>query len=232
MKKAGEAGLEFDIQHGEHFNLLHHDVYEIARGWICSRMVKTAWFGTPCNTWSTARRGPPGGKMPCSLRSAEFVMGLPALEAKDREKVRVGNLLAARAAELQRRCQELKIPWGEENPGSSFLWQHSWRRKMEKVAEVYYVDYCSYGTVFRARTRLQISAGRRTQAFEGHLCRGRGTCTFSGRPHDRLSGPDGSTFKTARKNAYPPALCRALARLLLASASCGLAAARWRFWKP
>ena len=43
-------------------------------------------------------------------------------------------------------------------------------------------------------------------------CTGRGRCCFSGRPHDQLTGPHKGEFATERTNAYPAALCAALAR--------------------
>ena len=190
-------------------------------GWIKSGLVAVLWLGTPCSGFSRARRGPPGGRFPCALRSAEHLSGLPDLPARDRELVRTSNLLAARAAAIQRLCIQLGVPGGEENPASSFLWDLPSRKKTHQHPRVltFRVDYCSCGCPFRARTRLHIWHAQRPvprrHTLDALVCKGRGICEHSGRPHERLSGSKNDQFLTVMKSAYPKKLSQRLASMLL-----------------
>jgi hypothetical protein len=59
---------------------------------ISSGPVLAVWFDFPCTTWSRARRA--DGRGPGPLRDdGDGLHGLPDLSAKDKAKVREGNLL-------------------------------------------------------------------------------------------------------------------------------------------
>eukprot|EP00959_Pyramimonas_sp_CCMP1952_P427894 8961217-Pyramimonas_sp.AAC.1 len=63
----------------------------------------------------------------------------------------------------------------------------------------YIVDYCAFGTPWRARTRLNMF-NVKCPALEGAKCKGRGTCSSSGKPHYQLDGPTGKGgFLTRQK---------------------------------
>ena len=66
------------------------------------------WLGTPCNTWSRARRG--GGNGPAPIRDSNHLWGLPNLSEKDQSKIEVGNALLKFSAAVFRLCVSLKIP--------------------------------------------------------------------------------------------------------------------------
>ena len=57
--------------------------------WLRSGCVKFVHFGTPCTTFSRARKEGDGGPPP--LRTDLFLNGVPILDAKDKEKVRMGT---------------------------------------------------------------------------------------------------------------------------------------------
>eukprot|EP00974_Lingulodinium_polyedra_P120765 11176350-Lingulodinium_polyedra.AAC.1 len=61
--------------------------------------------------------------MPSALRSAAHPRGLPNLGRADQAKVTEGNALADKAGQLQRLAFAMRLPGGEENPATSFLWQ-------------------------------------------------------------------------------------------------------------
>eukprot|EP00969_Alexandrium_andersonii_P230786 10192963-Alexandrium_andersonii.AAC.1 len=60
-------------------------------------------MGTPCETFSRARTGPPG---PRPLRSSEFPYGLPkdALTPGEHEQVRLGTYFALQSIRLAEQC--------------------------------------------------------------------------------------------------------------------------------
>lgn len=74
-------------------------------------------MGTPCTTWSRARKDDGG---PPPLRDdAEFLWGFHNLSPSDQRKIEDGNQLlhcSVRVAEL---CTKLLVPWVLENPASS-----------------------------------------------------------------------------------------------------------------
>ena len=225
--------MAWDIVFGDHFDLRSRTAYRTLVGWITSGLVKVIWFGTPCEGFSRARRGPPGGRMPCALRSSEFPRGLPDLPEQDAQKLALSNFLGDKAGRLQQIAYDMRIPGGEENPASSFLWLQPERQKMQERSScrTYTVDYCYYGTPWRARTRMHIWHTPESASLQRARCHGRGICEHSGRPHLVLSGASSGAFLTKRKNNYPPKMCQTLAALLQNAASNFKTASLWQKMK-
>ena len=67
----GEAVVAWDIVFGDHFDLRYRTAFTTLVGWITSGLVKVIWFGTPCEGFSRARRGPPGGRLSKSKAASE-----------------------------------------------------------------------------------------------------------------------------------------------------------------
>ena len=196
-------------------DLLDDRIFQLLVGWISTGKVAGIWVGTPCNSFSRARRGKPrpdGRGMPVQLRSATFPEGLPhRMSANDEQAVRLGNALASRARRLLVIAEKRRLPSAEENPFQSFLWSLPSRVKSDQHQD-HKVDYCFFGTAWRARTRIRTHSFRWMHAPP--CCSGRGVCSFSGLPHDHLSGsaPQHRGFKTKLKQAYPIGLCKSLAK--------------------
>jgi hypothetical protein len=231
LREKGEAVISFDISLGRHFDLNNMVVRSVVSGWFKSRLVRLAWFGTPCNSWSRARRGPPGGRYPCALRDKDNINGLSLLSSKDLAKVVAANSLAKYVGYLLRLCLRWNNPAGEENPASSFLWLMPSRQHLCKFAKEYVVDYCACSTPYRARTRLRLFGCAASCLLGSMMCHGRGVCDFSGQKHLQLSGAEKGMFRTVRKDAYPRKLCLTLAALLVQAASDRRAAALWAVFK-
>ena len=85
-------------------------------------------FGTPCSSFSQARKDDGG---PPPLRSAAHITGLPGLSTRDQAKVELGNLFVEVTAELIGWCHRYQVRWSIENPATSFIW------KMPKLKEVW-----------------------------------------------------------------------------------------------
>ena len=178
-------------------------------------LVWGMWFGTPCNSFSRARRGPPGSKMPRQLRSELHPRGLPGLPPGDQAQVVLGNACADRAEVLAAQAYRRGLPGGEENPATSWLWTLPSRARRAARLHVTdrVVDYCAFGTPFRARARLQLWHLRPAPRLSSCRCVGRGVCSFSGRPHLQLTGATSKEgFLTTKKNRYPDGLCKILAK--------------------
>ena len=109
-----------------------------------------------CSSWSRARRGPPGSSMPCALRSAQHVMGLPNLAPRDLQKVRIGNLMYKLALEIIHLCLKHGVVGYLENPRSSWLFKTKGfiRLVQSKQAHLVDGDMCQYGTAYKKPTRI------------------------------------------------------------------------------
>ena len=203
----------------------------MVQGWIRANLVWGLWLGTPCSSFSRARRAPPESKFPSALRSADHPRGLSNLGAKDHAKLVEGNSLADRAGLLQRAAHARGLPGGEENPANSFLWCLPSRTRFLQQRAVHdtVIDYCAFGTPFRARTRLRTWGPPPPPALLKARCTGRGTCSCTGCPHEQLSGraPGAHSFQTGRKNSYPRRLCSILARHLVAARRAKQASNMW-----
>ena len=103
----GLAVVNVDTSVHPALNLLDDNVFQLLVGWLSSGVVAGIWAGTPCNSFSRARRGKqqsPGGRgMPMQLRSASCPEGLPHLmRAADIQAVRFGKCTGiARAPSLE-----------------------------------------------------------------------------------------------------------------------------------
>ena len=130
---AGEAGLSQAVQaesipifppieiEFNHFVLQSVDLLDPAVLSHVKSLISDGWvlgihFGTPCSSFSIARKNDGG---PPPLRSKAALWGFQHLRGKDLEKVRLGNDIAVQLAML---CHDHGIPWSVENPAGSFLW--------------------------------------------------------------------------------------------------------------
>ena len=90
LRKLGYAVITFEIDDGPEFDLTKATVQNMIGGWIRGGCVLGILFGTPCSSWSSARRGvpgTPGGPM----RTKLYPMGLPNLSPADQHRVTIGN---------------------------------------------------------------------------------------------------------------------------------------------
>ena len=208
----GVPSINVDVAVHPALNIMNDEVMRVLTGWVSSGIVGGLWSGTPCNSFSSALRGGPTSRMPQQLRSAACPAGLPHItDPKLLAKIHLGNGLASRARCLLTLAEQRAIPSGEENPWSSHLWALPSRADTSAHKD-YKVDYCSYGTPYRARTRLRLHSF--TWTSPPTTCTGRQRCAFSGRPHEQLTGvdPKSRSFKTKQKQVYPARLCSSLGR--------------------
>ena len=95
-------------------------VMEKLRNWSSSGVLALVHFGTPCTTFSRARKY--GDNGPDPIRSKEFLFGIPGISAHDAEKVRFGTLFLDITIELAKLVAGHGGHWSIENPLSSMMW--------------------------------------------------------------------------------------------------------------
>ena len=109
--------------------------------------VVAVHFGLPCGTCSKARGIPleDGSAGPPSLRSFDFLHGLPDLTELDQAKVSAANSLYSWADKFIQRPEARNIIWTVENPGNSWLWELPELTFAIMHGSFAYLHPCAYG---------------------------------------------------------------------------------------
>ena len=220
LRTRGAAVMEFELDRGAQYDLTRKGVRRLLLGWVRAGVVRGAWLGTICKSWSRARRGPPGSSWG-PIRSAKHIYGFPDLSASDRSKILVGNATMRQSAEFIHACIRAHIPVILENPVASMLWLAPPIRSQlsSNSCQIISVDQCQTGARWRKRTRL---AGWHCPILSlQQLCTGRkGQCNRTKKPHIVLSGSskEHGVLWTALAQTYPDPFCRAGAGALFTAA--------------
>eukprot|EP00971_Amphidinium_carterae_P171496 3399555-Amphidinium_carterae.1 len=86
------------------------------QNWLLSEVVLHVHFGTPCTTFSRARRHDGG---PPPLRSSGSPEGLASLSTTQQARVDEGNRFLDITLELIVTAHHARVTWSLENPASS-----------------------------------------------------------------------------------------------------------------
>ena len=84
-------------------------VLNFVEGWFRSFSAVGVWVGTPCTSWSRARRGPPKSGW-CAIRDNNHLLGLLGLREFDQERIRIGIGTARMSARIARLCVTFRTP--------------------------------------------------------------------------------------------------------------------------
>lgn len=69
LQEAGHAAVAVDIQRGEEHDCTDPGVLQTIEALVTEGHMKGVFLAPPCSSWSAARRGKPGGKMPKPVRN-------------------------------------------------------------------------------------------------------------------------------------------------------------------
>ena len=166
--------------------------------------------GTPCNTFSAARKldgGPP------PLRSAQEPMGLAQLSSDNEALVLLGNLFLLRSVELCLIVFHLGGDFSIENPLQSLLWATPPCCELQQACRAIEVDFdqCAFGAPSMKPTRLLVSS-ELFGAMRVH-CPGN-------HHHEVLKGKVWNNkinrwvFKTKQAQVYPEPMCTRMAEII------------------
>lgn len=147
----------------------HHILREVSSGrlWFVR-------FGTPCSSFSLARKDDGG---PPPLRSKDKLWGLPGLAPHGRSKVEAGNMFMEISAKLIQACRAAHIGWSLENPAGSYLWLMPPIAALCEQAGVrrYELDVCQFGSPHMKPTAIVPNMDLQAIALR---------CDKAVRPHD------------------------------------------------
>ena len=202
--------VEIDIASDASHDLSKRALQDFILLLISLDKIAGVWMGTPCTSWSRARRN--DGKGPSPLRSDSQLWGLDNLSTSDQDRVRLGNNLAKFSLRVFKMCWQARIPAAIENPSSSRFWL------IPKVAHLlihdrtsmHVTDYCQDGTPWRKRTKVLTC--HLDFSLVPRLCQGcRGICSRTHRAHTQLCGQVNRQFLTLIAQPYPTKLCNRIA---------------------
>ncbi len=208
LKRLGWRIHCFDVKHGPHEDLSLPAVQKYVMTLIAQ--ADFVHIGLPCNTYSSALRGK------TVLRTRSHPFGRPDLTEAQRHKVGVHNELLAFTCRVLRFCRRHKIAVSLENPASSKLWRMPPIAQESRDAKRAAVDYCAFGTRWRKRTSFLFWRCDPLLGLNHFRCKlVNGSCCFSGRPHQKLTGhaPGGLPW-TAVAEPYPRRLCPKIAEIV------------------
>ena len=199
-KKATERGLHsvvIDLCDSSKNDLGKLQAEKEVRTLLGTRQVALLGIELPCNSWSIARRGNP----PPLRDSHHFVLGLPHLGTKDKERVHNGNQQYRSAVRLIRSCLAFGIPGYLENPKSSRLWKTPGFIKLAKDPRIQLVhlDQCQYNCPYKKATTLMIWNVQRHLTLK--TCSGKGgRCSRTRKKHINLNNV--ALTKTAQEYSW------------------------------
>jgi hypothetical protein len=200
------------------YDITSRPVLRVLKKAILRKHVVLVYMGTPCSSFSLARRGKagsPGG--PLRLKG-KYILGhrLALARAGDRLKIQIGNKCAEASAEIAKTANRAACPWALENPGSSRLFHHPSIAECINLPGVHSrkLDMCRYSRGYKKSTRVLI--GCVDEAIAPQLLTKRCSCKADGREHTILEGRSPSTGRprTASAQVYPWAFAREAATLL------------------
>lgn len=103
--------VEYDVVNGEEQDLVSDEVWRAVIRDIRDGQYDGMLAGPPCNTYTNARKDDGIGPLPLRGPSGADRYGLPKLSPTDKEKVKIGALLAVRAAEAAEAFHEIQRPF-------------------------------------------------------------------------------------------------------------------------
>ena len=169
-------------------------------------------FGTPCTTFSRARRDDGG---PPPLRNEQFLLGLGSLSELNAEKVRLGNLFLDITIDLVLCVVSAGGHWSIENPAGSMIWlMPQMLALLAKVhSDRYYLDMCAFSAKHKKPTVFVSSVALLADFVK--VCPGCSTKHVHFTLQGRVRGPNGKwIWATKLAQAYPGPLCSAYAEAL------------------
>ena len=195
----------------ESFDVVDADRWEFFMQLVFLGAIVYAHFGTPCNTFSAARKEDGG---PPPLRDVHHPDGLPSLTGDLWFTTFLGNLFRDRTCEACFVLVLLGADFSIENPLSSLIWETPLMISLLCRARAFVCDFdqCAFGAPSQKPTRVMVTH----QLLQKALFR-RCPGLSSTHRHDVLKGKVYSAqfgrvvYRTKLAQVYPHDMCQAMA---------------------
>ena len=230
-RSAGLASVHVDIADDPRLDLTHPAVIARIKAWLAEGRVAAVWLGTPCSSWSLARRGRAGRRGGPLRKVGKFIMGHPEslLRPDDEAKIKLGNDVLRSTVDIIRACIDSAIPVALENPAASRLWHGPGLVELRQHAACRgaRLDFCAYGAAWRKPTKVLTWHCGPLESLQ-RRCKGHGgVCGRTSRPHTVLQGrSETGQMHTSAASPYPREFAIAAAQALSAAAERMRAAGR------
>ena len=190
------------------FDVVDSDRWDLVMQLIYAGAVIFIHFGTPCNTFSAARKDDGG---PPPLRSREHPDGLPSLQGDLWYQLFLGNLFKERTFEA---CLALVLTGGNfsiENPLLSLIWETDQFKFLLKTSRAFVVDFdqCAFGAPSMKPTRMMITHELLRKALQRKCPGNHKHRVLKGKVFSEQFGR--VVYRTKLAQVYPHAMCSAIA---------------------
>ena len=223
-RSAGLAGVAVDVADDSRLDLTHPVVLARIVAWLESGRVAAVWLGTPCSSWSLARRGRAGRRGGPLRKVGKFILGHPDVLGcpDDEAKIKLGNDVLRSTVAIIWACAKNKIPVALENPAQSRLWHGPGMAELRQhvACREVALDFCAYGAAWRKPTRVLTWRCGSLESLQ-RRCKGSGgLCGRTKRPRIILQGRlQSGQLRTSAASPYPRGFAMAAAQVLSAAAS-------------
>jgi hypothetical protein len=212
-----------DVLNGDEFDMADQVKFEDLLARVQSGIFCAALLSPPCSTFSRARGRPGGPRVVRGVTGAERY-GLRDLKPHEKEAVRLGTLLATRAAAVASACHGAGIPWLLENPaertGETSIFNLDELVKLCTMEGIIHntIDQCMFGSEYKKATDF-----RGNISIDCRVCNHtRKWVQIDGKwqqaTHPPLRGMSQGGFKTRVTAAYPADLNKVIGEALVGAA--------------
>ena len=215
MKRRGiDTSPPWDIDFGRKYDLCIAKNARRLYNVITSGHIIGVWWGTPCSSFTSARRWD-GGPPPLRTRDNPEDPG-PWLSDHDKSKVAIGYLHALITIRGIKLAHSMGAWVAVESPIRSMLWQlPSMINILNDInADSATIEFCAYGLPWQKQTLLRGTLPRLKSLTTG--CTRWPLCKFTQKPHQSLRGYTHGGISPLVAQDYPEGLCAAVADLAFA----------------
>ena len=167
IRSLGSDCMEVDIEAKSTMDLLDCDVWQKLLDDIRSGKYFGIFASPPCCTFSVARKGK-FDRGPCQLRGADMPQlykGVAGLTQQEREQIKIGNVLADRAAEAVHWFAVRGYPWAIEQParreGNPSMFNLPKFELLRRTPDACFKRFaqCNFGCEFQKSTEILGNIG-------------------------------------------------------------------------
>ena len=162
VRALGGQCVEYDLVNGAEQDLANDHIWQGIMSDIKNGVYDALLAGPPCNTFTNARRWDDAGPKPLRGPSGDERYGYSFLGPSDKEKVKLGTLLAVRTTEASTEFHEQRKPfiveqprWKQDGTSVSMYNLDEFQQLLELVGvECIELDQCEFGAPTTKPTTL------------------------------------------------------------------------------